>query len=599
MDRTNGTLKFSESSAVWERLADGSESSCAGAATRVVSNPDRSPDRKEQRIRALRTQALDALRAGDHRSAVTHLKALEVLDNDQPDWPRRAAECHRVLGDRAAQLSALERAATSYKKAGAVLKAVAVCKMMLALDPQQAFAKTWLVKLQEEAPASTRVADPALPTQSAVPGPARRFAAEKGLAALAAELAERGAKRRKGAAPVVAPPAAAVAGQESARVESRPPAAPAPSTLSRQVPQTAPPQTAPPQTAPPQVACSPPVPDTSPASIQPVSEPPLRPRGDSYSTLRLSEAPLSNVNELLLASASPAGGHGRSSGMFQLEIDDVAESQSSLALQQARTMLHAIPLFAELDPRSLDAVFQGSTVLSLKAGEIVYRQGAAPESLYVVVNGRVALIDEAASRTELYTLGENEFFGEASLLCNEPRASTVEAVEDCDLLAFDRATMTACVARTPAVISVLLRFLRERMIEHLLRTSPLFTCFELAERRSLSRRFQVIEMTAGAELISQGLRSIGLFVLLSGAVAVLRQEAERVTRVAVLERGGVFGQVSLLRPPGAVASVSAMRAGFALMLPRAEFHELIMTHPQFLEVVTTLCDERQRPVISV
>jgi len=290
--------------------------------------------------------------------------------------------------------------------------------------------------------------------------------------------------------------------------------------------------------------------------------------------------------------ASMPDDDGLPSGMFVLPID-TTQARLELTLRHARSVLPAVPLFSEIDPKSLDELLQKSRLLQLSSGDVVFRQGDPPESLYVVVNGRVVLIDEAAPPTELYHLGENEFFGEAALISNEPRSATVAASEPCDLLAFDREAMSGCIADNPDIVLVLLRFLRERMVEHLVRTSPLFTGFQTAERRALSKRFEFIQLEQGAQLIRQGTRSPGLFVMLSGAVDVVRNEAGMETRLATLERGGVFGEMSLLAQSGAVADVRGARAGFVLMLPAESFREVIMTHPQFLEVVTLLCEERR------
>jgi hypothetical protein len=51
--------------------------------------------------------------------------------------------------------------------------------------------------------------------------------------------------------------------------------------------------------------------------------------------------------------------------------------------------------------------------------------------------------------------------------------------------------------------------------------------------------------------------------------------------------------MSILGRPAAIADVRGIRPGFTLMLPFASFREVIMTHPQFLEVVTSLSEERR------
>jgi CRP-like cAMP-binding protein len=144
------------------------------------------------------------------------------------------------------------------------------------------------------------------------------------------------------------------------------------------------------------------------------------------------------------------------------------------------------------------------------------------------------------------------------------------------------------------VVPVLLRFLRGRMLEHLVRTSPLFAHLDTAERRALSRKFEFIEVAEDALLIQQGTRSPGLFVLLCGAVDVVRRDGDREQWLATLERGGVFGEISLLGRSLAEADVRSSTAGFALMLPAAAFPDVIMIHPPLLEVLSAISEERKQ-----
>lgn len=286
------------------------------------------------------------------------------------------------------------------------------------------------------------------------------------------------------------------------------------------------------------------------------------------------------------------GCHGKPSGMFRLAIDGAKATRQEQAVRQAREVLPAVPLFSEVDPTTLEGLIRQSRLLHFEPGEMVIRQGDLPDCLYVIVNGSVALVDQTAADAELYRLGENEFFGESGLISNEPIAAAVRTCEACDLMAFDREAMRSCIASNPSVVPVLLRFLRSRMVEHLVRTSPLFIHFPTAERRALARKFEFMEVEENALLIQQGERSPGLFVLLSGAVDVSRTENQREQWLATLERGGVFGEMSLLSGVEAMANARSAYGGFALVLPASAFHEVIMTHPAFLEVLTHLSAER-------
>jgi CRP-like cAMP-binding protein len=66
------------------------------------------------------------------------------------------------------------------------------------------------------------------------------------------------------------------------------------------------------------------------------------------------------------------------------------------------------------------------------------------------------------------------------------------------------------------------------------------------------------------------------------------------TRLATLHEGEVFGEISLLQKSPATASVSAAKRTSLLRLPREVFDQVILTHPQVLQLVSELSESRQR-----
>lgn len=532
-----------------------------------------------RKIKQLRSEALEFTQSGELQRALEKLAALESLEPNEPDWPRRMAECHRQLGQRAEQLEALSRAARSYVDAGMVVKAMAICKMMLALDPKHPAALSWMGKLEvplgvervgaSPAPVATgrRPLPPLAPpgrqaptvkAEAAEVSDPQQLLLRRGLIAVARDVARKTGRNARFNAEV--------------RVVEQPaPASPPRATRSSGNWQA--------------------VDDAE--LIEEVSEAPSSVRSIPPATISLP--PLSvdaELHHLVPGSSSVVLARGKPSGMFRLAIDEAPPTREEQAARHAREVLPAVPLFSEVDPITLEGLIRQSRLLHFEPGAIIVRQDDLPDSLYVVVNGSVALVDQTAADLELYRLGENEFFGESALISNEPISATVRACEACDLLAFDRDAMRACIASNPSVVPVLLRFLRSRMVEHLVRTSPLFVHFPTAERRALARKFEFMEVENNAVLIQQGERPPGLFVLLSGAVDVTRTDNGRERWLATLERGGVFGEMSLLRGAKAMADVRSVSPGFALMMPASAFREVIVTHPPFLEVLMHLSEER-------
>jgi CRP-like cAMP-binding protein len=310
------------------------------------------------------------------------------------------------------------------------------------------------------------------------------------------------------------------------------------------------------------------------------------------------------------------------SSAIEIPLDEDEPAERALTSQAiAEQALPKTPFFSALSERHLRMAVAGTRLVRLAPGEAVFRQGDPGDALFVVASGEVAVQgQEGGARgvrraspdadhrggvwgpsqgpqdsRELARLGEGAFFGEIALLVDQPRNATVVAATDTELLAIDRALVHALVADAPALLQVILRFLRDRLLASVFETSPLFAPFSAADRKELAARFRWLEVERGVALTQQGQPGRALFVLLAGRAAVVRDGA----RVAALGPFDVCGELSLLDQAPAVATVETESKCFVLALPRAGFAELVVTHPQILEYVGSLADGRRRgPAIT-
>lgn len=69
-----------------------------------------------------------------------------------------------------------------------------------------------------------------------------------------------------------------------------------------------------------------------------------------------------------------------------------------------------------------------------ESGDLIVAQGELGTAMYILASGRVRLF---AGEKELGILGNRAVFGELAALDPEPRAASVEALEDCTLLRLD------------------------------------------------------------------------------------------------------------------------------------------------------------------
>jgi CRP-like cAMP-binding protein len=228
------------------------------------------------------------------------------------------------------------------------------------------------------------------------------------------------------------------------------------------------------------------------------------------------------------------------------------------------------------------------------AGEAVIQEGEVGAGFFVVASGRftVSKRDELGEPVVLAHLGEGEFFGEMALLSGAPRAATVSAEGPAEVLELPASLLQAVAGKYPHVADSLRRFYRQRLLANAMAVSPIFRPFGRTERKAIVERFRSREVAADEVLIREGERSDGLYVILDGAVDVLKRKDGQQVLAGRLREGDLFGEVSCLRKTSATATVVARRAGTVLRLPRAAFDELVMAYPQILELVSSLSDER-------
>ena len=190
-------------------------------------------------------------------------------------------------------------------------------------------------------------------------------------------------------------------------------------------------------------------------------------------------------------------------------------------------------------------------------------------------------------------LGEGEVFGETALVCSEPRLTTVETTERTDLLRIDRKLVADLVLSEPRALRVALRFLRERFVQALALTNPLFTILPKGQRGVFAERFELLQVDHDSPLVEQGSPSPGLYVLLCGKAKLTRRENECDHELALLRAGDVFGEMSLLTGEPAMADVRSDGRGFSLRLPEWGFQDMGEDHPEVLEYLALLADARR------
>jgi CRP-like cAMP-binding protein len=111
-------------------------------------------------------------------------------------------------------------------------------------------------------------------------------------------------------------------------------------------------------------------------------------------------------------------------------------------------LLRDVPLFADLDERSIQAVAVLAHDATFKAGDIVMLEGEPGDAFFVIVDGTVRI--EHGDRT-IRSMTAGGYLGEIALYDHRPRTATATCVTDVRALAIRAHEFERLMATLPDV----------------------------------------------------------------------------------------------------------------------------------------------------
>lgn len=127
-------------------------------------------------------------------------------------------------------------------------------------------------------------------------------------------------------------------------------------------------------------------------------------------------------------------------------------------------LLSQCPLFSGLSQWELKSISQLMRLVEYKKEEIIYREGEAGVSFYVVASGRfeAALVVQEKKKVLAY-LRRGDYFGEMSLLTNQPHSATLKALSDSLVLELKKEDFKKTIESNASVSLELSRKLSSRI----------------------------------------------------------------------------------------------------------------------------------------
>jgi CRP/FNR family transcriptional regulator len=200
-----------------------------------------------------------------------------------------------------------------------------------------------------------------------------------------------------------------------------------------------------------------------------------------------------------------------------------------------------VPLFETLGQDDLQEVAAVAATRRFSAGDVLFREGDASNTSYIVRSGHARALREHADGRQitLATFGPADVFGELAMFDDERRSATVQATDDLEVLGIPGAEMRRLLRRHPDIASKLVIALGRRLRaanERLARQS-----FQTVQSRVAGVLRQLVGQAQAEE--DAGERDVLVRATQAELAQLAGSSRESASRfLAVLERAGVISQ---------------------------------------------------------
>jgi CRP-like cAMP-binding protein len=208
--------------------------------------------------------------------------------------------------------------------------------------------------------------------------------------------------------------------------------------------------------------------------------------------------------------------------------------------EDAAGLLAHVPVFSTLAPSDLAQVAAVAVPRRFAAHQVVFREGDASDTCYIVRSGHVRAIREHPDgRTiSLAHFGPGDIFGELAMFDDERRSATVETLDEVEALAILGADFRRLLRTHPDIVVKLITALVRRLRD--------------ANERLTRQSFQTVQSRVAVvlgDLVDQaraegaGERDVLVRTTQAGIAQLAGSSRESASRfLAVLERAGVVTQ---------------------------------------------------------
>ncbi len=217
-------------------------------------------------------------------------------------------------------------------------------------------------------------------------------------------------------------------------------------------------------------------------------------------------------------------------GFLVGEADRIMASATESAklgrtMSERRPAVPYFPMFGALGPAGFLRLLDAFEIRRFWPGDTLMEQGKPSDEMYLLARGEVNvhMLLRSQKRKDLAVLGPGALLGEMGIVARTPRSATVEARTGGIALVASIDEIEKIAEDLPEVADVIVTFCEIRLLENLMSISPILHPLAPAERARVVRMFDRLFVDPGQEVIHEGEDGKGIWLVVSGEMAVVRE----------------------------------------------------------------------------
>lgn len=266
--------------------------------------------------------------------------------------------------------------------------------------------------------------------------------------------------------------------------------------------------------------------------------------------------------------------------------------------------LASIEPFYGFDESTVKSFQDELTLIKLAKNDVLFKQGELGDCMYVLLEGLlgVELQEVEGDVIKIDELHPVICVGEMALLTGQPRAATVRALSDSELIAFSSVGFERLKNEFPHHVceftkSISLRMQRTKLAGIL---SQIFGELDPAALHDIQAELAWRQVSSGEVLFRQGDAGDSMVILVSGRLQMtaVSQMGETIV-LGEIEPGESVGEFAVLTNEPRSATIRAIRDSNVIEFTKPVFDRLLEKYPRAMMQITRMLIERQKRVVRL